>query len=383
MVRSGQPLVPPGARANVPSAENHLSDEVAYEDDKVKIVTTHGPMGVVGAIAPWNFPLVLGTLKIVSALITGNCVILKPSPFTPYASMKVVELCRDIVPPGVVQVLNGGADLGAAMTLHPGIAKITFTGSIPTGRKVLVNCSKTMKRVTLELGGNDAAIVCEDVDVPTVAEKVATGSFANSGQVCVASKRVYVHESIYDEFLDAYVKVVEAQFKAGGDAAAMTLFGPLSNRQQFDIIKGFLEDSKKNNHKIVAGGKVADKGLWVEPTVVAKPPENSRLVREEQFGECAHALWKMSPRTKHVWFQALSCQSCRTATSRMSSSAPTSTTRASAPRSTQRTWTARRRSRGGLRPGWCGLTRTRCQIRRRTSGASRTAGMAESRGSRG
>lgn len=266
-------------------AKNHLSDSVAHEDENLKIVNTHVPMGVVGAIAPWNFPLILSNLKIISSLITGNCVIVKPSPFTPYTTMKAIEYLKDVVPAGVLQVLNGGGDLGVAMTLHPGIAKISFTGSIATGRRVMANCAKTMKRVTLELGGNDAAIVCEDVDVPEVAGRVANGAFFNSGQMCVATKRVYVHESIYDAFLDEYVKAVEAQFKAGGDAGAMTSFGPLSNRQQFDIVKGYLEDSKKNNYKIVSGGKVGDKGFWIEPTVVSKPPEDSRLVQEEQFGK--------------------------------------------------------------------------------------------------
>ena len=275
----------PAIRANTSPAENHLSDEVAHEDDTVKIVTTHTPMGVVGAIAPWNFPLILSTLKMASALITGNCVIVKPSPFTPYATLKAVELCRDLVPPGVLQALNGAGDLGAAMTAHPGIAKISFTGSIATGRRVMASCARTMKRVTLELGGNDAAIVCGDVDVDKVAGKVADGAFFNGGQVCVATKRVYVHESIYDAFLEAYVKAVEERFQAGGEAAAMTVFGPLSNRAQFEIVKEYVEDCKRNNHKIVSGGGVAERGFCLEPTVVAKPPDDSRLVREEQFGK--------------------------------------------------------------------------------------------------
>ena len=242
-------------------------------------------MGVVGAITPWNFPIILGAVKIASALITGNYIIVKPSPFSPYSTMKLVEVCHDLLPPGVLQVLSGAGDLGAAMTLHPGIAKISFTGSIATGRQVLANCGKTMKRVTLELGGNDAAIVCEDVDVSEVAAKVAVGAFSNGGQVCLATKRVYVHESISAAFLEAYDPAVEAQFETGGDAAAMTVFGPLSNRQQFNIVKEFIEDSKMNNHKIASGGKVGEKGFWIEPTIVARPPEESRIVKEEQFGK--------------------------------------------------------------------------------------------------
>lgn len=242
-------------------------------------------MGVVGAIAPWNFPLALSSLKISSALITGNCIILKPSPFTPYATLKVAEICRDLVPAGVLQVLNGGGDLGAAMTAHSGIDKITFTGSTATGRAVMAACAATMKMVTLELGGNDAAIVCEDVDVLEVAGKVAGGSFFNGGQMCVATKRVYVHESIYEAFLQTYVAIVESQFKAGHDQAEMTVFGPLSNKPQFEILKEFMADCKRNNLNIVSGGGIGEKGFWVEPTVVSNPPDDSRIVRDEQFGK--------------------------------------------------------------------------------------------------
>ncbi|PKS07045.1 hypothetical protein jhhlp_005642 [Lomentospora prolificans] len=265
-------------------AKNYLEDETVHEDDSVKIVHTHVPLGVVGAIAPWNFPLILSNLKVVSSLITGNCVIVKPSPFTPYATMKATELCQSFLPPGVLQCLNGGADLGAAMTGHPGIAKISFTGTIATGKRVMASCAKTLKRLTLELAGNDAAIVCEDVDVQKVAGLTAAGAFFNGGQVCVATKRVYVHESIYDEFLKAYVDAVKSNFKITEDASQMTVFVPLSNKPQFDIVKGIVEDCKKNNYHIVTGGNVSEKGYWIEPTVVSKPPEDSFLVQEEQFG---------------------------------------------------------------------------------------------------
>jgi acyl-CoA reductase-like NAD-dependent aldehyde dehydrogenase len=265
-------------------SENCLEDEVVHEDDTVKIVHTHVPLGIVGAISPWNFPLILSSLKVVSSLITGNCVIVKPSPFTPYSTMKAAELFQSILPPGVLQCLNGGADLGAAMTGHPGIAKISFTGTIATGKRVMASCSKTLKRLTLELAGNDAAIVCDDVDIPKVAGLTAAGAFFNGGQVCVATKRVYVHESIYDEFLKAYVDAVKSNFSITEDASKMTTFVPLSNKPQFDIVKGIIDDCKKNNFDIVTGGGVSDKGYWIEPTVVSKPPEDSFLVQEEQFG---------------------------------------------------------------------------------------------------
>lgn len=264
-----------------------LEDEVQYEDATTRVVATHIPLGVVGAICPWNFPLILSNIKVVSSLITGNCVILKPSPFTPYAVMKWVELSRGVLPPGVLQVLNGGADLGALMTLHPGIAKISFTGTIATGKRVMASCAKTLKKVTLELAGNDACIVCADADLAKTVPSVAAGGFFNAGQVCVASKRIYVHESIYDEFLERLVKEVEQNFGIREDANAPSVFGPVDNKMQFEAVKSIIEDCKKNGYNIVTGGQTAQvkpKGFWLPPTIVSKPPEDSWLVKEEQFG---------------------------------------------------------------------------------------------------
>ncbi|KAH8883676.1 aldehyde dehydrogenase [Thozetella sp. PMI_491] len=263
-----------------------LEDEVQTEDENTRVVATHVPLGVVGAICPWNFPLILSNIKVVSSIVTGNCVIVKPSPFTPYAVMKWIELARGILPPGVLQVVNGGAELGALMTLHPGIDKITFTGTIATGKRVMASCSKTLKKVTLELAGNDACIVCPDADLDKAIPSIASGGFFNAGQVCVASKRIYVHERIYDEFLDRLVAEVERSYTVQEDGNTPSAFGPLSNKAQYDIIKDIIEDCRKSGYKIVTGGQaLADKkGFWVPPTIVSKPAEDSWLVKEEQFG---------------------------------------------------------------------------------------------------
>ncbi|OAA57640.1 Aldehyde dehydrogenase domain protein [Niveomyces insectorum RCEF 264] len=284
-----------------------LEDEVQYEDDDVRIVATHPPLGVVGAICPWNFPLILCNLKVVSALLTGNCAIVKPSPFTPYVVLRWIELCQDLLPPGVLQAVNGGADLGALMTQHPGIHKISFTGTIATGKRVMASCAQTLKKVTLELAGNDAAIVFADVaDEPgrldaVVAQTVA-GSFFNTGQMCVATKRVYVHESIYDAFLEKFVAETNKHYApavpavdAAVDDALPTVFGPVSNKMQFDIVKTILAEAKTTGGgRVVAGGNVREgKGFWMEPTVVAEPSESSLLVKEEQFGPIIPILkWK-------------------------------------------------------------------------------------------
>ncbi|KAK4213007.1 aldehyde dehydrogenase [Rhypophila decipiens] len=266
-----------------------LEDEVQYEDATTKVIATHIPLGVVGAICPWNFPLILSNIKVVSSLVTGNCIIVKPSPFTPYAVMKWIELARGILPPGVLQVLNGGADLGALMTIHPGIAKISFTGTIATGKRVMASCAKTLKKVTLELAGNDACIVCADADLDKTIPSVASGGFFNAGQVCVASKRIYVHKNIYDEFLSRLVKEVEASYSITADATKPSLFGPLSNKVQFEAVKSIFADCKTQGFNIVTGGidktnNLPGKGFWLPPTIVSNPPEDCYLVKEEQFG---------------------------------------------------------------------------------------------------
>ncbi|KAK0387433.1 hypothetical protein NLU13_5745 [Sarocladium strictum] len=266
------------------NASQSLPDKVEYEDEALRIVSTHPPIGIVGAICPWNFPLVLATAKIAAALVTGNCIIVKPSPYTPYATLKFAELALSVLPPGVFQALNGNNEVGRLMTVHPGIDKITFTGSTATGRKVLENATRTMKKVTLELGGNDASIICPDVDVQQVAQKVATGAFFHGGQMCVATKRIYVHKDIFREFADAFVAAVKTtQIDVSGRDPS--LFSPLQNEMQYGIIRDLIKTSRAEGHDIVCGGEVdREQGLFIKPTVVVRPPEESKIVQEEQFG---------------------------------------------------------------------------------------------------
>ena len=170
-----------------------------FEDSAEQFVETkYVPLGVVCAIAPWNFPINLAIWKIAPALLAGNTMVLKPSPFTPLATLKMGQLFGEILPPGVLNVISGGDDLGPWMTSHPGFAKISFTGSTATGKRVMESASKDLKKVTLELGGNDAAIIMPDVDLDEIAEKIFFGSFFNTAQICVATKRLYVHEDVYE-----------------------------------------------------------------------------------------------------------------------------------------------------------------------------------------
>lgn len=267
------------------NAHEQLEDEVQYEDDEVKIIATHVPYGVVGAISPWNFPLILSTIKIASALATGNCVVIKPSPFTPYTILKACELAQAVSPPGVYQTLSGGADVGERLTLHPGVAHVSFTGTIAVGRRIAAACAGQLKKVILELAGNNACIVCPDVDLPAVAAKVAQDCLFHAGQVCVAAKRIYVHDDIYDRFLEL-LKEEAKKYTVTDDPAAPTIYGPLSNRANYERCLGILEDSKKNGQKVTATGELVSgtKGFWIPPVIVERPPEDSFLVAEEQFG---------------------------------------------------------------------------------------------------
>lgn len=241
---------------------------------------------MVAAICPWNYPLVLAIGKLAAALITGNCIIIKPSPFTPYSILKVVELFQSAFPPGVAQALNGD-QIGPALCIHTGINKITFTGSTATGKKISEVAGKLLKPVTLELSGNSASIVCADVDPKVVAPQVALGSFMNSGQFCVASKRIFVHEDIYDEFLKVMVETVKQWTVAPTSTLEPgIMLGPVQNQMQYDIVKGFFEDASQNGYKFALGSHTNEShdGFVIKPAIIDNPPDNSLVVTGEAFG---------------------------------------------------------------------------------------------------
>lgn len=267
-------------------ATMQIPEEVLDDNDERTIYSTHVPLGVVGAIVPWNWPILLGLGKVGPALMTGNTVIMKPSPYTPYCDFKLCELAMSIFPPGVFQVLSGDDDLGPWMTSHPGIDMISFTGSIPTGKKIAASCAPTLKRYVLELGGNDAAIVCGDVDIAKCLPKITTMAFLNSGQICMLAKRIYVHESIYDQFRDAMVEFTKNHIKTGGGFEPDVVVGPVQNSMQFELVKDMYSEIEKQGWKVALEGKVREssKGYFIEPAIIDNPPEDSRIVVEEPFG---------------------------------------------------------------------------------------------------
>src|SRR6516165_10418944 len=260
-----------------------LPTEVLKEDATQKVVRQHKPLGVVAAITPWNFPVLLLIFKVAPALLAGNTVVAKPAPTTPLTTLRFGELCERVLPAGVVNVIVDQNDLGAALTAHPDVAKVAFTGSTVTGKKVMASAAGTLKRLTLELGGNDPAIVLADNAPKEVAPKIYTAAMANAGQVCIAIKRLYVHDSIYDAVCDEVGRLARETI-VGDGLEPTTEMGPIQNQAQFEKVKGFLEDARQNG-KIVAGGGVLEReGYFVQPTNDPDIPDNARLVREEQFG---------------------------------------------------------------------------------------------------
>ena len=273
--------------AGLANAQAGLSlDEVINQDDETRLSRTRRvPVGVVGGIVPWNFPVMMAVQKIVPAILSGCTIVLKPSPFTPLTTLRLAELIKDIVPPGVVNIITGPDELGPLITEHPDIDKITFTGSTATGKKIMEGASKDLKRITLELGGNDASIVLPDADVAKVAEQLFWSSFTNAGQICVAAKRIYIHEDIYDELSQAiadYAKTV----KVGDGSQQGTGVGPIQNKKQFDRVCELIQDAKDNGYRFLLGGEVdpSGTGYYVPITILDNPPEDARIVAEEQFG---------------------------------------------------------------------------------------------------
>lgn len=266
-------------------AKQSLPTETLLDSPERKVVTRYPAIGVVGAIVPWNFPILLAVWKIAPALVAGCTMIVKPSPFTPLCDLKLVELVQDLLPPGVLSVLAGDDYLGKWMTAHPGIDKIAFTGSTETGKHVMKSASETLKRLTLELGGNDPAIVLPDVDPERVAPQLFWAAFQNNAQFCNAAKRLYIHEDVYDSVRDALVAYAET-VKVGDGAAADTQLGPIQNLPQFVKVQEYFADSKAQGHTFALGGQIdtSGPGWFVPVTLVDNPPEDSRLVVEEPFG---------------------------------------------------------------------------------------------------
>ena len=266
-------------------AKQSLPEEVVEDTKERRVISRHTPLGIVAAIVPWNFPILLAVWKIAPALLTGNTIIVKPSPFTPLCDLKLVEIVQDLLPPGVLSAVSGGDELGKWMTDHDGIAKVAFTGSTETGKHVMRSAAGTLKRLTLELGGNDPAIILGDVDPQKVAPQLFWAAFQNNAQFCNAAKRLYIHDSVYDEVRDALVEYARTVV-VGDGAHPDTQLGPIQNEPQYRKVAEYFEDCRANGYTFALGGHIDSgaRGWFVPVTLVDNPPEDSRLVTEEPFG---------------------------------------------------------------------------------------------------
>lgn len=266
------------------TAELEIPLEVIEDSPGKRIEMHRKPLGVVGSITPWNWPLMIAVWHIMPALRTGNTVVIKPSEYTPLNTLRLVELINEVMPEGVVNAVTGKADIGRAMSVHARINKIVFTGSTATGKDIMFHAANNLKRLTLELGGNDAGIVLPGTDVDAVAMPIFQGAFLNMGQTCAALKRLYVHESIYPSLCDKLTEIAQQQ-QVGDGMAPETTFGPVQNSRQLEIVTDLVEDARSQGARILCGGeRLAGKGYFYPPTIIADVHDGMRIVDEEQFG---------------------------------------------------------------------------------------------------
>jgi acyl-CoA reductase-like NAD-dependent aldehyde dehydrogenase len=259
-------------------------DEIVLDDAGRRIEIVRRPVGPVLAITPWNFPISLMAWKLAPALAMGNPVIVKPSPFTPLTTQALIGLVGPLFPAGVLAVLAGGADLGRQLIEHPLIAKVAFTGSTATGRAIMSVAGPALKRVTLELGGNDAAIVLDDADPEAIADRLYRSAFANCGQVCIAVKRVLVARPLAARVTCALAERARRARVGPGDEPGVEM-GPLNNEPQFERVRALVEGARRAGATIVAGGEpIGNAGFFHQPTIVTDIDPSNPLVEEEQFG---------------------------------------------------------------------------------------------------
>lgn len=289
----GKPLNGPNARFEVgavamwlrANADFELEPATLVDDDATHATLRYRPIGVVGAIGPWNWPMMITIWQIAPALRMGNTAVVKPSEYTPLSVLALCAVLNTVLPDDLVQVVSGEREVGAALSEHPGVDKIMFTGSTVTGRKIIESSAGTIKRLTLELGGNDAGIVLDDVDPQEIAEGLFWGAFINTGQTCAALKRLYVPDAIYDEVCEALVEFAQTM-PMGVGLEEENVLGPLQNRAQYEIVERLVEAAKADGARILMGGDPdADRpGYFYPTTLVADIDPANPLVVEEQFG---------------------------------------------------------------------------------------------------
>ncbi len=266
------------------TASLKLGKELVDDNPEDTIELTRKPIGVVGSITPWNWPLLIAIWHIMPALRVGCTVVIKPASYTPLSTLRMVELLNTALPPGVLNVVAGSSDIGNAMSAHPGIDKMVFTGSISVGQTIMGRAASNLKSLTLELGGNDAGIILPGTDIKPLLEPLFWGCFINAGQTCACLKRLYVHKDDYEDVCKNFTEYV-SHIPVGDGMDPANLIGPLGNSPQLNIVKKYVEDAKNKGAKILCGGEpMPGSGYFYPLTLVADVTDDMDLVKEEQFG---------------------------------------------------------------------------------------------------
>jgi acyl-CoA reductase-like NAD-dependent aldehyde dehydrogenase len=244
------------------------------------------PIGVIGQITPWNFPLVVATVKIAPAIACGNSVVLKPAEWTPITALELGKICQEAgIPDGVVNIVPGyGETAGAALVSHPDVDKIAFTGGTVTGKSIMRSSADTLKKLTLELGGKSPHIIFDDADIEEAVSCVVLGIFLHAGQVCTAGSRVFVHKKVHDKFLQALIARTK-KINVGDPFDKDTTYGPVVSKEQFEKVTGYIETGKKEGARLVYGGKrIGERGYFITPTIFDRVDNSMRIAQEEIFG---------------------------------------------------------------------------------------------------
>lgn len=288
----GKPLAGPGSLFEMQAcvgwtqvpASLDLPVEVVFEDETRRDELHRKPLGVVAAISPWNWPLMIAIWQVIPSLRAGNTVVLKPSEYTTIGTLEMVRLMNSVLPDGVLNVISGDGKIGAQLIAHKGVDKVMFTGSTATGQRIIEASKGNMARLTLECGGNDPAVILPGTDASKIAGDLFWGAFLNMGQTCACAKRLYVHEDDYEQVIAA-LDAVAAQMPMGDGMEEGNVLGPIQNEMQYNKVKDLVEDAKANGARIVRGGSpIEGAGYFYPITLVADIDNGVRLVDEEQFG---------------------------------------------------------------------------------------------------
>jgi len=289
----GKPLNGPNARFEVgacaawlrATATTELKPETVVDDGDTHAELHYKPIGVVGAIGPWNWPMMITIWQIAPALRMGNTAVVKPSEYTPLSVLALIKVLNEELPDGVLHVIAGDREVGARLAEHPAIGKVMFTGSTAAGKAIIKSSANTVKRLTLELGGNDAGIVLPDADPKAIAQDLFWGAFINTGQTCAALKRLYVHADIYDAVCEELTSVAKAM-PMGVGLDEKNVLGPLQNKAQYDIVAQLVDAARDSGARILLGGNPDpdQPGYFYPTTLIADIDNDNPLVAEEQFG---------------------------------------------------------------------------------------------------